>query len=75
MPLWLGVGLGGLCEGVWRLLGLKSDPPLTRTAALLFGQEVTVMDSRARHEIGYVGQVTREAGLAEMKASAPAATA
>jgi nucleoside-diphosphate-sugar epimerase len=72
LPLWLGVGLGGLSEAVWRLLGLKGDPPLTRTAALLFGQEVTVMDSRARREIGYVGHVTREAGLAEMKASVQA---
>jgi nucleoside-diphosphate-sugar epimerase len=74
MPLWLGVALGGVCEAVWRGLGLKGDPPVTRTAALLFGQEVTVMDSRARSEIGYVGHVTREAGLDEMRASAPVPT-
>jgi nucleoside-diphosphate-sugar epimerase len=72
VPLWLGVGLGGVSEAVWRFLDLKGDPPLTRTAALLFGQEVTVVDSKARKEIGYVGHVTREDGLAEMKASAEA---
>lgn len=63
---------GALVEGLWslgRLFGLRSEPPLTRTAVLLVGQEVTVVDAKARRELGYVGAMSREAGLAEMKRS------
>jgi len=41
-------------------------PPLTRTAFALMAHEVTVDDSKARRELGYVGHKTIEAGLAEM---------
>ena len=47
-----------------------SNPPLTRTAIALLAHEVTVDDRRARTELGYVGTVTREAGLAAMRAAA-----
>ena len=32
----------------------------------LIGEEVTVIDARARRELGYLGEVTREQGLREM---------
>jgi hypothetical protein len=44
------------------------QPPVTKTAIALVGVEVTVDDGKARRELGYVGKVTREAGLAEMRA-------
>ncbi len=46
-------------------------PPITRTAIALGGQEVTVVDSKARRELGYVGKTTRDAGLAELTATFP----
>jgi nucleoside-diphosphate-sugar epimerase len=43
------------------------QPPVTRTAIALIGVEVTVDDAKARRELGYIGAVSREAGLAEMR--------
>ena len=42
-------------------------PPVTRTELALISHEITVDDAKARRELGYVGKVTREAGLAEMR--------
>jgi nucleoside-diphosphate-sugar epimerase len=49
--------------------GWMKQPPITRTAVALIGHEVTVVDAKARHELGYTGHVTRERGLAEMRAA------
>ncbi len=52
------------------LTGWLPRPPVTRTAIALVGGEVTVDDAKARRELGYIGKVTREAGLAECARSA-----
>jgi nucleoside-diphosphate-sugar epimerase len=49
------------------LTGWMKRPPVTKTALALVGTEVTVDDAKARRELGYLGKVTREAGLAEMR--------
>lgn len=56
-----------LARTVAALTGWMKRPPVTRTAIALVGVEVTVDDAKARRELGYVGKVTREAGLAEMR--------
>jgi nucleoside-diphosphate-sugar epimerase len=59
-----------VAEFVWEILGLlgiHSEPPVTRMAVHLFGEPVTVNDARARSELGYVGKVTREQGYAALK--------
>ncbi len=43
-------------------------PPLTKTAFALMAHEVTVDDSKARRELGYVGKKSIADGLAEMAA-------
>lgn len=53
--------------------GWMKRPPVTKTALALISHEVTVIDAKARREIGYTSHVTRERGLADMRASAPAA--
>jgi nucleoside-diphosphate-sugar epimerase len=58
-------------ESAWRLLRLRGAPPVTRMAILLAGEEVTVSDAKARRELGYLGRVTREQGLAEMENTGP----
>ncbi len=45
------------------------QPPVTSTAVALVGGEVTVVDAKARRELGYTSAVTRDAGLAEMRAA------
>jgi nucleoside-diphosphate-sugar epimerase len=56
-----------VAETAWRVLPLKGEPPLHRSVLKLIGEEVTVNDAKARAELGYVGHMTREAGLAEMR--------
>ena len=47
-------------------------PPLTKTAFALMAHEVTVDDSKARRDLGYVGKKTIDQGLAEMEMNARA---
>jgi nucleoside-diphosphate-sugar epimerase len=51
------------------------NPPLTKTALALIGHEVTVVDAKARRDLGYVGAVSRADGIAEIRAleTAPSA--
>lgn len=67
LPLWLALPAARVVEGVWNLLKVNRNPPLQRTSLLLFGQEVTVVDAKARRELGYVGHVSREAGLQHLQ--------
>jgi nucleoside-diphosphate-sugar epimerase len=69
VPYALLYALAVVCEFLWRTFRLKGGPPVSRTALLLAGEQVTVNDAKARRELGYKGLVTREAGLAEMSAS------
>jgi nucleoside-diphosphate-sugar epimerase len=55
------------------LTSWMKEPPVSKTAIALVGGEVTVVDAKAREELGYKGTMTREAGLAEMKPLSPAA--
>lgn len=55
----------------WMTSWMKK-PPVTKTVLALVGGEVTVEDAKARRELGYVAKMTREAGLAELRAGATA---
>jgi nucleoside-diphosphate-sugar epimerase len=70
VPRWLARALAASSELLWRTLPLSGRPPISRSAVRLIGEEVTVRDDKARREIGYVGHVTREAGLSEMQEEA-----
>lgn len=67
LPLWLAKPLANLYEFLWNLFGWHSPPPVTQARVNLFGQEVTINDSKARKELGYQSRVKREHGLKEMK--------
>ncbi|MDP9141972.1 MAG: NAD-dependent epimerase/dehydratase family protein [Pseudomonadota bacterium] len=58
---------GTLCEFAWEYLPIPGAPPITRMAIALGTQDVTVIDTLARREIGYVGRVSVEAGIAELQ--------
>jgi nucleoside-diphosphate-sugar epimerase len=53
-------------EAIWKLLDLRSMPPLPRSVLYLMGQALTVNDSRARRELGYEGRVSPDRGLSEL---------
>ncbi|HZH13360.1 MAG TPA: NAD-dependent epimerase/dehydratase family protein [Archangium sp.] len=59
--------LATVAETAWRVLPLGGEPPLHRSVLRLIGEEVTVNDAKARLELGYVGRMTHQAGLAEMR--------
>jgi nucleoside-diphosphate-sugar epimerase len=54
-------------ELAWRGLRLRGEPPVTRMGIRLGGDEVTVVDDKARRELGYRGARTREEGMAELR--------
>jgi len=62
VPLWLARTIAGLT-------GWMKQPPISRTAIALIGQEVTVVDTKARRDLGYASHVSREQGLAEIRRS------
>lgn len=65
-PGWLAWPAAVASEAIWRTFKLKGPPQATKIAIALMGQHVTVKDDKARKELGYVGKMTREEGLAEM---------
>jgi nucleoside-diphosphate-sugar epimerase len=67
-PLWVAKAIAAAGEAAWTTLPLKGRPPLTRTVINLMFQEVTVIDRKARDQIGYTSHVSIEQGLAELAA-------
>jgi nucleoside-diphosphate-sugar epimerase len=70
VPRWLALSIAGASEFAYTHLAPKRQPPLTRTAVLLMGQQMTVDDSLARRVLRYHPVLTREAGLAELTGDA-----
>jgi nucleoside-diphosphate-sugar epimerase len=70
VPRALAMGMARLLELPWRVLPLRSAPPdHLRLVLETLGQQSTVYDAKARRELGYVGHVSVEAGLAELSAA------
>jgi nucleoside-diphosphate-sugar epimerase len=67
-PFWVAEALAAAGEFAWQTFGLAGQPPLTRTALNLIFREVTVVDRKARVELGYSSHVSIEQGLAELAA-------
>lgn len=72
IPFRVAVGTARLTEVIWKLLRLQKRPPLTLASVLLFGQEMTVDDQKARTELGYRAEVERARGLVQMVTAGPA---
>lgn len=71
IPTWFAKPAASALEGVWRVLGRSSPPPLDSVTLTIIGHEVTVDDSKARRELGYEPVVTREEGLKELREASP----
>jgi nucleoside-diphosphate-sugar epimerase len=54
-------------ERIWRLLGRRGRPPVTRFAVWASGQECTIDISRAQRELGYRPVTSRQEGLAALR--------
>ena len=68
-PSWLLDGVAALCESIWRLFNLKSEPPITRHVVMVMKCDCVLDGSKAHGELGYTPVVSREQALAAMKAA------
>jgi hypothetical protein len=58
--------LAFLVEGIWKLLRLKSEPPLTRFSAAIMSRHCTIRIDKIRKELGYKPVISVADGLAQM---------
>jgi len=73
LPAWTAAPMASVCEAAWKLLPLKGDPPMTRFRSWLLTQECTIEIDKAKSELGYAPLVSRDEGLAELRAASPVA--
>ena len=60
---------------LWRALPLPGRPPVQLSTVRAVGETCTLCDDRARRELGYEAQVSREQGLVELRSEySPAGT-
>jgi nucleoside-diphosphate-sugar epimerase len=58
--------LAGIIGAIWRIFGLKGEPPITRQMLRLIGQPFTLRIDKARRDLGYVPRVSWTQGIDEM---------
>lgn len=63
IPLGIASALAGISEFIWKLLGLKSRPPVPPLALRLMAREFSVSDEKARKELGYENVISFEEGI------------
>ena len=69
IPFGLAYALGSVCEGLWTVLPLRGEPPMTRFLAEQLSTAHWYAMAPATHDFGYVPKVTMEEGLARLRAS------
>jgi nucleoside-diphosphate-sugar epimerase len=70
IPRWLALGAASAAEFTYGRFAPSKAPPLTRTAVMLMGQQMTVNDALARRVLKYRPVLSREAGMAEIAGEA-----
>ncbi|MBZ4040634.1 2-alkyl-3-oxoalkanoate reductase [Novilysobacter selenitireducens] len=69
LPFPLAYAIGATCEGLWSLLPLKGEPPLTRFLAEQLVTPHWYDMAPATRDFGYVPRVSFDEGLARLRAS------
>lgn len=59
---------GWICEKIYSLLDIQSDPPMTRFVAKELGTSHWFNISRAKNDLGYVPRVSTQEGLERLRA-------
>jgi nucleoside-diphosphate-sugar epimerase len=59
---------GAVCEAMWSLLPLRTEPPITRFVAAELAKDHWFDISAARRDLGYIPRVSMAAGTAELVA-------
>jgi nucleoside-diphosphate-sugar epimerase len=64
---WLAYAVGSLCEGIWGLLNLSGEPPMTRFVAHELATAHWFNIDAARRDLGYVPEITISEGLVNLR--------
>ena len=67
IPGWLAGGLAIISEGIWKVLGLGGEPPLTRFAMSLMSRDCTIRIDKAKRELGYKPIVGFSEGIEQLR--------
>lgn len=59
-------GIAWVLENLWRLVGAKKAPPITRFAAAIVSRDCTICIDKAKKELGYQTVISIEDGLADL---------
>jgi nucleoside-diphosphate-sugar epimerase len=59
--------MAAVMEGIWRVLRLRSHPPITRQTLRMIGQDFTLDITKARRDLGYSPVTTWADGIARMR--------
>ena len=63
IPLPLAYGIGALCEGAWKVLRRRTDPPITRFVAVELAKDHYFDIRKAQHVLGYRPRVPMNEAL------------
>ncbi|WP_114663378.1 NAD-dependent epimerase/dehydratase family protein [Polynucleobacter necessarius] len=63
LPTSVAYKIAGLIEGIWKVLNLKSDPPLVREMVRLMGYPFSLATTRAKKTLGYLPMITVQQGM------------
>jgi len=66
-PLGVASFMGSFFHGIWKLFGLKSQPPIPALAIRLMGREFSVSDEKARRELNYQNVINFEEGIRKLQ--------
>lgn len=67
--------IGAVCEALWSVLPVRTEPPMTRFVAAELAKDHWFDITAARRDLGYVPRVTMAAGTAELVAALRASPA
>ncbi|TGK05113.1 NAD-dependent epimerase/dehydratase family protein [Leptospira langatensis] len=70
VPSFVASFLAYIVEGIWRILGIRKEPPMMRFPVDIMGRECTIRIDRAKKELGYKPLVTVAQGLESMRKEA-----
>ncbi len=66
LPRGMALVMAHIFGGIWKVLGLKSRPPVAPLMVRLMGTEFSVSDAKARKELGYTNALTFQEGVATL---------
>lgn len=69
MPRWLARTLARVLERIWKILHIKTQPPITRFTACILSSECILRGDLARSSLGYVPKITFIEGMAQLQRS------